>query len=280
MSKIEITLNDGSRIPWLGFGTGTALYKQDASELVRQAIEAGVTHLDGAQMYENEETLGQGIKASGKSRSTIFVTTKLRGLQPGQTVKDTLLESLKKLGLTYVDLFLIHDPTPYRKEGRLKEVWAQMEQLKGEGLAKSVGVSNFKVSDLEEILRIELHPYVWKAAQPILELSEKHGIKVASYGGSTPLARVPDGPLKDVLPVIRARLEKTRGAPVTEGQVLSKWILQKGAIVITTSSKMTRVKEFLDTEGVPDLTEQEVQEIDEAGSKIHKRIFMHHAFNE
>ena len=135
-----------------------------------------------------------------------------------------------------------------------------MEQVKGEGLAKSIGVSNFKVSDLEEILpsakiipsvnqvcrdhptgedypmmsyQIELHPYVWKAAQPIVELCEKHGIIIASYGGATPLARVPNGPLKDVLPTIRARLEQTRGGPVTEGQVLSKWILQKGAIVIT-----------------------------------------------
>lgn len=152
MSKLEFTLNDGTRIPWLGFGTGTALYQQDASDLVRQAIENGVTHLDGAQMYQNEETLGQGIKLSGKPRSELFVTTKLKGLSPGQTVKDTLLDSLKKLGLDYVDLFLVHDPTPYTKENRLRDVWSQMEALKDEGLAKSVGVSNFKVEDLNEIL--------------------------------------------------------------------------------------------------------------------------------
>ena len=152
MSKHPITLNDGNHIPWLGFGTGTALYQQDATQSVCQAIEAGVTHLDGAQMYKNEDTLGQGIKASGKPRSMLFVTTKLNLLSGGQTVKDSLLESLQKLGLAYVDLFLIHDPTPHQKEGRLKEIWTQMEQVKGEGLAKSIGVSNFKVSDLEEIL--------------------------------------------------------------------------------------------------------------------------------
>ena len=152
MSKHPITLNDGNHIPWLGFGTGTALYQQDATQSVCQAIEAGVTHLDGAQMYKNEDTLGQGIKASGKSRSMLFVTTKLNLLSEGQTVKDSLLKSLQKLGLAYVDLFLIHDPTPHQKEGRLKEIWTQMEQVKGEGLAKSIGVSNFKVSDLEEIL--------------------------------------------------------------------------------------------------------------------------------
>jgi diketogulonate reductase-like aldo/keto reductase len=152
MPKIDITLNDDTRIPWLGFGTGTALYNRDATDLVCQAIQTGVTHLDGAQWYENEYTLGQGIKVSGKPRSALFVTTKLKGLNPGQTVKDTLLESLKKLGLDYVDLFLIHDPTPYQKEGKLKEVWAQVEKVKDEGFAKSIGVSNFKVTDLEEIL--------------------------------------------------------------------------------------------------------------------------------
>ncbi|KXN92202.1 NAD/NADP-dependent indole-3-acetaldehyde reductase [Leucoagaricus sp. SymC.cos] len=307
MSKVETTLNDGSRIPWLGFGTGTALYKQDAAQLVRQAISTGATHLDGAQAYENEDTLGEGIKLSKKPRSELFVTTKLKAPKPGQSVKDTLLESLKKLDMKYVDLFLIHDPTSYHKEGKLKEVWAQMEEVKGEGLARSVGVSNFTVEHLQEVLpgakiipsinqvgvhqatasaepdreiQIELHPYVWTATEPILELCKKHGIKIASYGGSTPLARVPDGPLKDVLPAIRARLEQTRGSPVTEGQVLSKWILQKGAIVITTSSKVSRVKGFLDTENVPELTEQEIWSIDEAGSKLHKRIFMRHCFNE
>ena len=103
-------------------------------------------------MYKNEDTLGEGIKASGKPRSMLFVTTKLHLLSGDQTVKDSLLESLKKLGLAYVDLFLIHDPTPHQKEGRLKEIWTQMEQVKDEGLARSIGVSNFRVSDLEEIL--------------------------------------------------------------------------------------------------------------------------------
>jgi len=152
MSKLDIILNGGNHIPWLGFGTGTALYQKDATQSVCQAIEAGITHLDGAQMYKNEDTLGEGIKASGKPRSMLFVTTKLNLLSGDQTVKDSLLQSLQKLGLAYVDLFLIHDPTPHQKEGRLKEIWTQMEQVKDEGLAKSIGVSNFKVSDLEEIL--------------------------------------------------------------------------------------------------------------------------------
>jgi diketogulonate reductase-like aldo/keto reductase len=149
---LEFTLNDGNRIPALGFGTGTALYNKDASAFVRLAIKTGVTHLDGAQMYKNEETLGEGIKTSGKPRSELFITTKLHVLDPGQKVKETLVESLGKLGVDYVDLFLIHDPTVNQKEGTLPEIWSQLEALKTEGLAKSIGVSNFKVEDLNAIL--------------------------------------------------------------------------------------------------------------------------------
>lgn len=149
---LQFILNDGNRIPALGFGTGTALYSQDASAFVRQAIKTGVTHLDGAQMYKNEESLGEGIRSSGKPRSELFITTKLHLLNPGQKVRETLVESLGKLGLDYVDLFLIHDPTANQKVATLAEIWSQFEALKAEGLAKSIGVSNFKVEDLNAIL--------------------------------------------------------------------------------------------------------------------------------
>jgi diketogulonate reductase-like aldo/keto reductase len=148
----SFTLNDGSRIPCLAFGTGTALYKKDAADFVRIAIENNVTHLDGAQMYGNEDTLGAGIKASGKPRSELFVVTKLSILQPGQTVKESLKGSLAKLGLDYVDLFLIHSPAQARQENSLSKFWEGMEEVKQAGLAKSIGVSNFKVEDLKIIL--------------------------------------------------------------------------------------------------------------------------------
>jgi len=103
-------------------------------------------------MYKNEDTLGQCIKALGKPHSLFSITTKLNILSGEQTVKNSLLKSLQNLGLAYVDLFLIREPSPHQKEGRLKEIWTQMEQVKGEELAKSIRVSNFEVSDLEEIL--------------------------------------------------------------------------------------------------------------------------------
>ena len=261
----SFTLNDGSQIPVLAFGTGTALYQKDAADSVRIAIENNFTHLDGAQMYNNEDTMGAGIKASGKPRSELFVVTKLNTLQPGQTVKDSLNISLAKLGLDYVDLFLIHTPAQARKENSLSQFWEGMEEVKQAGLAKSIGVSNFKVEDLKVILetakivpsvnqvapdlqfifitclcwvsthflQIEFHPYVYKAAEPILKFCQEHGILIESYGGLSPIVRVKDGPLDSVLASIRERLEKTRGHPVSAAQVLTKWILAKNAVVVT-----------------------------------------------
>jgi len=289
-TKHTITLNDGTCVPWLGFGTGSALFRQDATEFVRSAIDNGIIHLDGAQMYKNETSLGAGIKASRKPRSDLYIVTKLDALKPGQTVKETLKESLTKLGVDYVDLFLIHDPTPGKKAGTLKQEWEGMQEVHKEGLAKSIGVSNFTVDDLKIILdgakvipavnQIELHPYVWKSSQPIVKFCQDQGIILASYSGQTPLARAPGGPIDAVLPDIRERLEKSRGQPVTSAQVLTKWLLQKGAIVVTTSSKVSRIKEAVDAENVPDLTVDEMQVIDDAGSRYHKRYYMHSAFGE
>ena len=163
------TLNDGSQIPSLGFGTGTALYGKDAADFVRVAIENHITHLDGAQMYRNEETLGAGIKASGKPRSELYVVTKLATLNPGQTIKESLEGSLAKLGLDYVDLFLIHTPAQGRKEKNLSQFWAGMEEVKQAGLAKSIGVSNFYVEDLKVILETaKIVPSVNQVGQFIL----------------------------------------------------------------------------------------------------------------
>ena len=149
MSQHTIKLNDGREIPWLAFGTGTALYTKDAENAVTAAIRKGFIHLDGAQMYQNEDSLGRAIVAAGVPREKLFVTTKLAQLREGQTVRDSLSESLKRLQLDHVDLFLIHMPTWY--EGRLKDIWKQFEALKEEGLAKSIGVSNFRIRDLQEL---------------------------------------------------------------------------------------------------------------------------------
>lgn len=150
MANTPIELNGGTTIPLLAFGIGTAHYKKDVQDTVAKAINAGFTHLDGAQMYDNEEYLGAGIAASGKPREQLFITTKLAKPAEGKTVRDTLVQSLKKLQLDYVNLFLIH--TPLQFPGGLKAVWKEMEAVKKEGLARSIGVSNFRTTQLREIL--------------------------------------------------------------------------------------------------------------------------------
>ena len=145
MAPPKFILNDGTQVPWLAFGTGTALYCQDASDSVKAAIDAGITHLDGEQLYGNEETLGEGIKLSGKPRSELFIITKIwPTLTSGQTVESSLRESLRKLGLEYVDLFLLHSPRPLDDSpGKLRALWEEIEGVKKLGLAKSIRVSNF-----------------------------------------------------------------------------------------------------------------------------------------
>ncbi|KAH9952058.1 Aldo/keto reductase [Amylocystis lapponica] len=280
MSSLTLPLNDGNTIPWLAFGTGTALYGKDSDKSVQQAIEAGIVHLDGAQSYGNEDTLGAGVVASGKPRASLFITTKLAALPAGKSVRDTLLLSLKKLQTDYVDLFLIHSPVEQKD---LKSVWKQFEELQKEGLAKSIGVSNFRVQDFEVIAdgatvvpavnQIEYHPYLFKASKPVVEYAKKHNILLTSFGGLGPITRWKGGPLDPVLATIRARVEKTAGQPVTEVQVLQLWLRAKKIPAITTSTKLERVKEYLATVTLPGLTDEEVLAIDDAGSKAHHRAF-------
>lgn len=150
MANTPINLNDGTTVPLLAFGTGTAHYKKDTQDTVTKAINAGFTHLDCAQLYDNEEYLGAGIAASGKPRDQLFITTKLGKPAEGKTVRDTLVESLRKLQLDHVNLFLVH--TPLQFPGCLKAVWKEMEAVKREGLTRSIGVSNFRTAQLREVL--------------------------------------------------------------------------------------------------------------------------------
>ncbi|KIK62814.1 hypothetical protein GYMLUDRAFT_41698 [Collybiopsis luxurians FD-317 M1] len=287
--SLKFALNDGTRIPWLGFGTGTALYSRDAAASVKAAIEAGVSHLDGAQMYGNEDSLGQGIKDSRIARDKVYITTKLVE-SPADTIKNTLKTSLKKLGVDYVDLFLIHTPVTALKEGKLKQWWKEMEEIKKEGLSKSIGVSNFTVENLQLVLeeatvipavnQIELHPYVWDTASHIYDFCKEKGIVIESFGALSPIFRASGGPIDPVLASAAERLTKESGSPVSPGQVLFKWLIQKGVVAVTTSSKVSRIKESLATASLPDLTSEEISAIETEGSKWHKRFFGKRIYNE
>jgi len=275
------TLNDGTSIPVLGFGTGGAFFGKAADSAASQAIATGFTHLDTAQAYGNEDSLGRAI-IQHPPRSNLYITTKLTYIPKGKTVRDTLIESLQKLQIDYLDLFLIHSPTFV--EGKLKETWEEFEALQKEGLVKSIGVSNFRVGDLEQLLahakvipavnQIEYHPYTVKSAAPIVEFNTKHGIVTESYGGQTSIVKQPGGPVDPVVAKIKQRLIDTTGNPkITEGQVLLKWLEAKDMVALTTSSKKERLEEYLSAPSLPPLTPEEVAAIDEAGSQSHFRRY-------
>lgn len=288
-SKAFRTFSNGNKIPWIGFGTGTALYQRPADSSVSVALEAGFTHIDCAEMYGNEASVGRAIKTflSGPEappRGSIFVTAKLLTIPSGKTVKDSIKESLRKLQIEYLDLYLIHTPVPH--QGRLKEVWNQMEEVYKEGLAKNIGVSNFRLKDFAEFIdsveilpvvnQIEFNPYLLKATEPLLALHKNYNILTASYGGLMPLTHKTGGPLDDVLPGIRERLSKHSDKQVSDGQVLLKWLGAHDVLPITTSSKKDRLVNLLETPDLPELTPDEVRTINEAGKKIHFRNHMQH----
>ncbi|KAG8773587.1 hypothetical protein FRC12_002451 [Ceratobasidium sp. 428] len=277
-----IKLNDGTLVPTLGFGTGTALYGRDATTAVKQAIEkAGYTHVDCAEAYGNESSVGDALVESGIPREQLFLTSKCDTKDPRKSLEKTLAD----LKTSYVDLYLIHSPI---KTSNIAEAWKVMEELKAEGKTRSIGVSNFRVKDLEVVLavakdipsvnQIEVHPYVLASIRPILELCQKHNITIESYGPLTPLIRHSGGPVDAPVRKIAARVGKgPEAAEVTEGQVLLKWAQQRtGGVIITTSSKLDRLLEQKASLDLPPLSNEELRSVEEEGSKKHYRHFMKH----
>ncbi|KAL4954165.1 NADP-dependent oxidoreductase domain-containing protein [Aspergillus filifer] len=278
-------LNDGTTIPVLGYGTGTAWYKQptDTSisrelvESIKIAIKLGYHHLDGAEVYGTEPELGLAIKESGVPREKLFVTTKVN--QNIADIPKALEASLEKLQLDYVDLYLIHQPFFAKSPTELQDAWAAMERLKESGKARAIGVSNFLENHLETvsqsakiqpaIKQIEYHPYLQHGV--LVPYHEKKGIKVASYGPLTPATRAKGGPLDPLM----SKLAGKYG--VGEGEVLLRWSLDRGAVSITTSGKESRLNTYLDVLKFR-LTPEEVDEISKLGGQKHYRAFWNDKF--
>ncbi|KAJ9107816.1 hypothetical protein QFC19_002722 [Naganishia cerealis] len=274
-----VKLNDGVQVPVLGYGTGTALYQKEAKDSVKMAYsEAKMHHIDCAEFYANEESVGLALKELGVKREDVFITTKCGSDDP----RKSLEKSLKLLGVDQVDLYLIHTPLLFKDTG-LGKAWQTMEELQKEGKTKSIGVSNYRISDLEETLKvakvtpsanqIEVHPYVLDKAQSLIDFCQSKGIHIESYGPLSSIVRHPGG---SVDPVVK-KIAQELGA--TDGQVLLKWAHQitHGGIVVTTSSKKERLEEQIKAfTDIKDLSAEQVQAIAEAGKKEHHRVFMQH----
>ncbi|TFK70964.1 Aldo/keto reductase [Pluteus cervinus] len=260
----KIPLNDGNEIPAIAFGSGSKWKGKDVVDAVGQAIEAGFSHLDTAQYYKNEDDVGVAIRESGLARSELFVTTKYGG----GDIQEAIQTSLTKLGLKQVDLYLIHMPNTVA--GRFAEAWREFEKIKADGLAKSIGVSNFTLEQLQEIIKtahvkpavnqIKFHPYNYAENKALLEYAATHGIVIEAYSPLTPITQVPGGPVD--IPV--GLIAKRHGIAPT--QVVLAWAKAKGVVIVTTSSSKQHLQEYLDV-GDVELTKDDIAAIDEAGAK-------------
>jgi len=235
-------LNDGLSIPQLGLG----VYKVAdalAADTVQVALEAGYRHVDTAVLYQNERGVGRGIAQSGVPRADLFVTTKVWNDQHGYDMTLRAFdESLGKLGLDYVDLYLIHWPAP--RQNRFVDTYRALEALQADGRARSIGVSNFNPHHLDQLItetsivpavnQIELHP--WLPQVELRAYNAAHGIRTEAW---SPLARgrAINNP---VLDAIGARYAKSAA------QVVLRWHVQLGNIVIPKSVTPTRIRDNLD----------------------------------
>jgi len=170
------------------------------------------------------------------------------------------------MGLDYVDLYLIHSPQGISD---LAQTWTEFEGLERDGLAKSIGVSNFAVKDLERLMKqakitpavnqISFSPYQLREMSPVLEYCKEHGIVIEAYSALAPITKLPNGPVDEP---VRKAAERLNATPA---QILLSWAQQKGCVIVTTSSKRERLEEYLGVADLPPLTDAEIRAIDEAG---------------
>ncbi|GAA2748080.1 MULTISPECIES: aldo/keto reductase [Kitasatospora] len=246
-SMPSVTLNNGAAIPQLGFGVWQ-VPDAEAAPAVRAAIEAGYRSIDTAAIYENEVGTGQAIAAAGVAREELFVTTKLwnsgtrdwSGQQGRDAVRRAFDESLERLGLEYLDLYLIHWPRPMH--GSFLNIWQTFEQLLEDGRVKSVGVSNFGPQQLEVLLKessvvpvlnqVELHPHF--PQHELRAFHAEHGIATEAWS--------PLGQGKGLLtePEL-VKIAEKHGRTVA--QVVLRWHLQSGVIAIPKSVTPSRIRE-------------------------------------
>ncbi|MCL2189389.1 MAG: aldo/keto reductase [Defluviitaleaceae bacterium] len=256
-----ITLNNGINMPMLGFGVYGLEEGAQCVNTVRFAIETGYRSIDTASGYDNEKSVGQAIRESGVARDDIFLTTKLgNGAQREGTVQAAFDESLAKLGLDYIDLYIIHWPCP----GHFEAAWLALEKIQASGKVRAVGVSNFQAHHIETIKKtwafapalnqIELHPLLTQ--KPLINFCRENGIAPQAWsplGGNRPLQeRI------FTSPAVSRLAEKYSKSPA---QIVLRWNIECGVVTIPKSANEDRITQNFNIFDFA-LTPQEMTEID------------------
>jgi 2,5-diketo-D-gluconate reductase A len=265
----ELTLNNGVTMPVLGFGV-YQIPAEQTEQAVSDALAAGYRSLDTAAAYRNEQAVGRVIAAGGIPRSELFVTTKLWIQDAGDgNARRAFEASLERLGLDYVDLYLIHQPL-----GDYYSSWRAMQELNREGLAKAIGVSNFYPDRLLDLIRnneimpavnqIETHPFHQRTADQ--ELMREHGVQIEFWG---PFAEGQNNLFSD--PVL-GEIGAAHGKSIA--QVVLRWLIQRDVIVIPKSVRPERMRENIDVFDF-ELTDEEMDRI--AAMDTGTTLFFDHA---
>jgi 2,5-diketo-D-gluconate reductase A len=235
-----VTLNNGVQMPILGFGV-FQIPAEETEKAVTDALAAGYRHIDTAASYGNEEAVGRAIAASGIARDELFITTKLWIQANGENTKRAFDASLQRLGLNYVDLYLIHQPL-----GDYYSEWRAMQELNRQGVARAIGVSNFYPDRLVDLIanneitpavnQIETHPYFQRAADQ--ELMREHGVQMGSWGGFA------EGKNNLFTDPTLSEIGAAHGKSVA--QVVLRWLTQRGVVAIPKSVRPERMAENID----------------------------------
>lgn len=234
----NVRLNNGIEMPQLGLGVFRAQTGGEAFSAVLEALRLGYRHIDTARIYQNEADVGNAVRESGVAREDVFVTTKLWNDDQGYDQALWAFEaSLDRLGFDYVDLYLLHWPVV----GKRLDSWKALEHLQSEGRVRAIGVSNFMPRHLEELMahasvtpavnQIEVHPFLQR--RETRAFCERHGIVVEAYSPLTKGYRLED----------RVLTEVAREAGKTPAQVLLRWGIQHGMVVLPKSVRPERLAE-------------------------------------
>ncbi len=238
--KSSVALNNGVAIPWIGFGVFQVKPGDETFRSVSTALKLGYRAVDTAAIYGNEEDVGRAVRESGIPRDEIFITTKVWNGDHGyESTLQAFETSRKKLGLDAVDLYLIHWPVPSR--GLYKETWRAMEKLYRDGAVRAIGLSNFQLPHIEDLLQkaevvpvinqVEFHPFLYQA--DLLRGCEKRNIRLEAW---SPLTR---GRFFDN-PVIQDVARRNGRSPA---QVLIRWCLQHEVVVLPRSTREDHIRE-------------------------------------